>query len=119
MTSARPVPELIVPSDRQLTAVGASAGVELPGLFLRSRDSGKRFWEFFTVNIRNKNTRKAYFIAVTQFAAWCEGRGLTDLALVEPIHIAAYIEQLGSVVSKPTVKQHLAAIRMLLDWLVT
>ncbi len=35
------------------------------------------------------------------------------------MHIAAYIEQLGTVASKPTVKQHLAAIRMLFDWLVT
>lgn len=39
--------------------------------------------------------------------------------MVEPIHIAGYIEQLGTGVSKPTVKQHLAAIRMLFDWLVT
>src|SRR5690348_6884936 len=109
MTSARAEPAVALPSNRQLAAVGVAAGVELPALFLRGRDSGKRFWEFFTVNIRNKNTRKAYFIAVTQFSAWCEGRGLTDLALVEPIHIAAYIEQLGTVVSKPTVKQHLAA----------
>ena len=34
---------------------------------------------------------------------------------VEPIHVAAYIEQLGSQHSKPTVKQHLAAIKMLFD----
>lgn len=32
--------------------------------------------------------------------------------------VAAYIEQLGQSQSKPTVKQHLAAIRMLFDWLV-
>jgi hypothetical protein len=35
------------------------------------------------------------------------------------MHVAAYIEQLGTVASKLTVKQHLAAIRMLFDWLVT
>lgn len=119
MTSTRLAPDLTPPSDRQLVLVGASARSDLPALFLRGSDRGKRFWEFFTVNIRNKNTRKAYFVAVTQFATWCEGRGLYDLSHVEPIHIAGYIEQLGSVVSKPTVKQHLAAIRMLFDWLVT
>jgi len=32
---------------------------------------------------------------------------------------AVYIELLGQNHSKPTVKQHLAAIRMLFDWLVT
>ena len=44
---------------------------------------------------------------------------MADLALVQPMHVAAYIEQLGTVVAKPTVKQHLAAIRMLFDSLVT
>lgn len=33
--------------------------------------------------------------------------------------IAAYIEQLAAYRSKPTVKQHLAALRMLFDWMVT
>lgn len=102
---------------RLLAAVGAPAGC-VPSLFLRSEDRGKRFWEFFTANIRNKNTRKAYFIAVSRFSDWCEQRKL-QLSQVQPIHVAAYIEQLGKLHSKPTVKQHLAAIRMLFDWLVT
>jgi hypothetical protein len=37
----------------------------------------------------------------------------------EPLHVAAYIEALGKDFEKPTVKQHLAAIRLLFDWLVT
>jgi site-specific recombinase XerC len=37
----------------------------------------------------------------------------------EPLHVAAYIEALGENFEKPTVKQHLAAIRMVFDWLVT
>ena len=41
-----------------------------------------------------------------------------DLAHIEPVHVAAYIEELGRTVSKPTVKQHLATMRMLFDWLV-
>src|SRR5271170_1462998 len=35
------------------------------------------------------------------------------------MHVAAYIRGLGKDFEKPTVKQHLAAIRMLFDWLVT
>ena len=104
-------------SGRQLAAVGAGTG-RLPKIFLRTPAGSKRFWEFFTANIRNRNTRKAYFVAVAQFSQWCEGKNLA-LHQVEPIHVAAYIEQLGQSHSKPTVKQHLAAIRMLFDWLVT
>jgi integrase/recombinase XerD len=105
-------------SSRQLTAVGASAGGPLPVVFLRSGDRGKRFWEFLTANIRNRNTRKAYFVAVTQFSIWCEQKKFRPED-IEPIHVAGYIEQLGAALAKPSVKQHLAAIRMLFDWLVT
>ena len=104
-------------SGRQLAAVGAPPG-NVPAIFLRSDSGSRRFWEFFTVNIRNRNTRKAYFIAVSQFSNWCESRKLI-LEKVEPTHVAAYIELLMRDHSKPTVKQHLAAIRMLFDWLVT
>src|SRR5437016_2200731 len=38
--------------------------------------------------------------------------------LVRPIHVAAFIEELLQDLSKPSVKQHLAALRMLFDWLV-
>jgi hypothetical protein len=38
---------------------------------------------------------------------------------VQPFHVAAFIKDLQAEVSPPTVKQHLAAIRMLCDWLVT
>jgi integrase/recombinase XerD len=50
--------------------------------------------------------------------------GLDGLAQVKPSHIAAYVEMLGlrkpegEGLSKPSVKQHLAALRMLFDWLV-
>jgi len=77
--------------------------------------AGRRFVEFFTANIRNKNTRAAYAQAVKLFFQWCEERGLT-LEQIQPVVIAAYIEQHPG--SRPTVKQHLAAIRMLFDYLV-
>ena len=78
-----------------------------------------RFLEFFTVNIRNPNTRAAYGRAAGAFLGWCEGRGIGSLAEVLPVHVAAYIEQLQGTLAAPTVKQHLACIRMLFDWLVT
>ncbi|MBV9081247.1 MAG: phage integrase N-terminal SAM-like domain-containing protein, partial [Acidobacteriaceae bacterium] len=78
----------------------------------------KRFAEFFTVHIRNKNTRAAYMNAARSFAEWCAGQGIAELRDVEPIHVAAYVEQLAETTSKPTAKQHLAALRMLFDWLV-
>jgi site-specific recombinase XerD len=81
-------------------------------------DATRRFLEFFTANIRNKNTRAAYARAVGQFLAWCDDRGVA-LRNVEPMLVAAYVERLQETKAKPTVKQHLAALRMLFDWLVT
>jgi site-specific recombinase XerD len=78
----------------------------------------RRFIEFFTANIRNRNTRAAYLRAVSGFFRWCEEAGIAELAALEPVHVAAWIEQLGKTHSAPSVKQHLAAIRMLFDWLV-
>lgn len=78
-----------------------------------------RFLEFFTVNIRNKNTRAAYTVAARAFLDWCEEKGMSELADVKPIHVAAYIEQLQAKMKAPSVKQHLACIRMLFSWLVT
>jgi integrase/recombinase XerD len=68
-----------------------------------------RFVEFFTATLRNPNTREAYARAVGRFLAWCEGWGLRHLRAITPVVVAAYIEQLPA--SKPTVKQHLSAIR--------
>ena len=74
-----------------------------------------RFLEFFAGRIANARTRAAYGRAVGQFLGWCEARGL-GLRDVSPLHVAAYIRTHPG--SAPTVKQHLAAIRMLCDWLV-
>jgi integrase/recombinase XerD len=98
--------------------------VHPPAVFLPNKHAAERFFGFFTANHQNKNTRRAYYKAACRFSEWCEGRGL-DLADVKPPHVAAYIEMLGTAerdggagLSKPSVKQHLAALRMLLDWLV-
>jgi len=81
--------------------------------------AARRYLEFFAATIRNRNTRTAYLHAVSRFFAWCDHHKLGALADIEPLHVAAYIEALGENFEKPTVKQHLAAIRMLFDWLVT
>ena len=77
-----------------------------------------RFLEFFAASIRNPNTRRAYAGAVSEFLTWCEGRGVTSIAAVQPLHVAAYIEALSRARSAPTAKLRLAAIRRLFDWLV-
>ena len=46
-------------------------------------------------------------------------KGIDELAGVQPFHVAAFIKDLQAEFSPPTVKQHLAALRMLFDWLVT
>jgi len=78
----------------------------------------RRFLEFFAATIRNKNTRMAYYRAACHFFAWVEQHEIGALADIELIHVAAYIEVLQTTAAKPTVKLHLAAIRMLFDWLV-
>jgi len=96
----------------------SQAIAQLPALFRPTPAAAKRTLEFFTAQIRNPNTRKAYARSVSEFAAWCESHGLHDLASIEPVHVATYIEQLQQRLSAPSVKQHLAALRVLFDWLV-
>ena len=79
------------------------------------QEATERFFEFFTANIRNANTRRAYARAAGRFFLWCQEHGF-GLHQVKPIVVAAYIETHGG--AKPSVKQSLAAIRMLFDWLV-
>lgn len=98
----------------------------VPALFGRAGEkAAQRLLEFFTAEIRNPNTRASYARAVSRFCDWCEARGLR-LEDLRPVHAAAYVEELGTtedeggnVLSKPTVKQHLAALRMLGNYLVT
>jgi site-specific recombinase XerD len=77
-----------------------------------------RYIEFFTANIRNPNTRRAYARACSSFFAWCEERQLT-LTTIRPFDVAKWVEQLQATHSAPTVKQQLAAVRMLFDWMIT
>src|SRR6201994_1528847 len=104
-------------SDLELALVSVDS-FPVPALIERASSSTrKKFFEFFTVPIRNANTRAAYYRAIQQFLAWVERAGYQDLEDIEPITVAAYIEILQRLAAPPTVKQHMAAIRMLLSWL--
>ena len=89
----------------------------IPSIITRTGKQGiSRFIDFFVVNIRNPNTRFAYARGLRHFFAWCDNHGIQEIGRIQPVHVAAYIE--GLPLSPPTVKQRLAAIRMLFDWLV-
>jgi site-specific recombinase XerD len=88
-------------------------------LFTPTPKASRRVLEFFTAQVNNDHTRKAYLNAARRFAAWCETHGLQELTAVQPFHVAAFVKELQGQFSPPTVKQHLAALRMLFDWLVT
>ena len=77
-----------------------------------------RYVDFFTSNIPNPNTRRAYSRACQTFFTWCEDRGLS-LTTIRPYDVATYIETCGLTHSAPDVKQQLAAVRMLFDWQIT
>src|SRR5229473_1797553 len=94
--------------------------VVLPArLFTPTPKAAKRVLEFFTAQINNDHTPKAYLNATRRFAEWCAARGIGELAGVHPFHVAAFVKELQGEFSPPTVKQHLAALRLLFDWLVT
>jgi site-specific recombinase XerD len=100
------------------TLVAPCAGHVVPALIADAGETaGWQYVEFFTANIRNPHTRRAYARACSQFFAWCEERGLT-LTIIRPFDVAAWVEQLQQTHSAPGVKQQLAAVRMLFDWLL-
>src|SRR5271165_658280 len=104
-------------SDSEL-AVVAPQTFPAPILIERAGPSTKKkFFEFFTVPIRNAHTRAAYYRAIQQFLSWCERARYQDLEDIEPITVAGYIETLQRQAAPATVKQHMAAIRMLFSWL--
>jgi len=95
-----------------------SNNASLPALISNAgTGASRRFIEFFTAQIRNPNTRSAYYRATTRFMNWCENSGI-HLEEIQPVMVAAYVEALSESHSAPSVKQHLAALRRLFDWLV-
>ena len=103
-------------ADTPLVLVGASVPVVVMAAGERA---GVRFLEFFASAIRNPHTRRAYARAAGDFLAWCADVGVASITAVQPLHVAAWIERQTQRSSAPTVRQQLAAIRHLFDWLVT
>jgi integrase/recombinase XerD len=81
--------------------------------------AARRYLEFFAVTIRNPHTRRAYWRACSALLEFAEERGVLDLRQIQPMLIAAFIEKRTREKTAPTVKQELAAIRQLFDYLVT
>ena len=96
----------------------AAPSASLLSLFTARPDVRRRMRDFFSSHIRNPHTRRAYLEAVRQFSLFCAELGIVDLAQVEPIHVAGFVERQLQSHAKPTVKQRLAALRMLFDWMV-
>jgi hypothetical protein len=61
----------------QPTAISLSPALELQpaGLFAPHPKAARRFLEFFTAQINNDGTRKAYLNATRRFADWCDAHG--------------------------------------------
>ena len=98
-----------------------SPALSVPVLVAVAGDKAStRFLEFFAATIRNPNTRRAYSRAVREFLAWCEMAGVASIADIAPLHVATWVEAQTQRedFSAPSVKQQLAALRHLFDWLV-
>jgi hypothetical protein len=112
------LPAVIPPAGVVVSPVEAYAATLVPALVAAVGNAASwRYVEFFTANIRNPHTRRAYAPACSQFFAWCEERELS--LTIRPFDVATYIASRQQTHSAPDVKQQLAAVRMLLDWLIT
>ena len=108
------------PARRAAAELITSRGIDyVPAVVLgATENAGERFVTFFTDNIRNSHTRRAYHKRILDFFGWCEEQRL-DFTHIKSFHVSAYIEYLlAQEKSKSYVKQALAAIRMLFDWLI-
>jgi len=113
------LPAIIEPSAPPVLATPADTYI-VPALITDAGgdQAAWRYVEFFAANINNDHTRRAYARACSRFFAWCENRGLS-LAAIRPFDVAAWVKEMQEKHGAPGVKQQLAAVRMLFDWLVT
>jgi len=114
--------ELAIPSPAG--AIAAAPAFLLPAVIADQGDkAAERFFTFFTDTIPNANTRAAYYRNALRFFAWTHAKGLS-LSAIKSYHVSGYLAELtltgkNTLASTPTVKQHLASLRMLFDWLIT
>ena len=99
-------------------ALATSGGFLLPAVIADQGDkAAERFFTFFTDTIPNPNTHAAYYRNALRFFAWTHRHGLA-LPAIKSCHVSAYLAELAADHATPTVKQHLASLRMLFDWLI-
>jgi site-specific recombinase XerC len=98
----------------QLVRLSSAA---LPALIAAAGErASTRFLEFFGANIRNPHTRRAYARGGGISRLVRRGRRVVDRS--QPVHVATWIEAGTRELAAPSVRQRLAAIRHLFDWLV-
>jgi site-specific recombinase XerD len=106
-------------SSTVLSTIAPAPAVIVPVLIAAAGERARlRYIDFFTAHIRNPNTRAAYGVAVREFYGWLEHGGIAEIRKIRTHHVSIYVEMLTRKYSAPTVKQHLAAIRKLFDWLI-
>jgi len=113
--------------DGSLVIVGQGALVEAGGGWVVPElieASGarvrNRILDYLGAKIENDNTRLAYMRVIAKFCSFIEDQGGERLQSVAALDIAAYLRSLkndGAAIA--TQKQHMAALRMLFDELVT
>src|ERR1700758_2074450 len=105
--------------DDQMNQLVPISSTGLPTLVVAVGErASTRFLEFFAANIRNPHTRRAYYRAAEEFLSWCASFGVPSISAVQPVHVATWIEVSTRELAAPSVKQRLASLRHLFDWLV-
>jgi site-specific recombinase XerD len=103
-------PTELVPTQRSLPAI-------IDGSGRKARD---RIEHFLRATIDNDNTRRAYGRSLGSFFAFLEDGGRARIQDIGPLDVRDYLEAAkANSLSTATLKQHMAAIRMLFDHLVT
>jgi site-specific recombinase XerD len=80
-------------------------------------DAAARFSEYFSAAIGNPNTRAAYRNAVVDFLQFEPVATMASLADVRPAHLSGYIDAVNACFSPQMVRQRLAALRGLFEYL--
>ena len=97
--------------------VDRQAGMDIiPAMVAKAGGAACCVWEeYFSVEIRNPHTQKAYMAAVMRFLAWAEGQGV-ELPAITPGMLGQYLVGLGGSPAKRNL--HLSALRGFFDRLV-
>jgi len=103
-------PTELLPTEGPLPAIIAASG----------RKARDRIEHFLRAAIDNDNTRRAYSRAMGSFFAFLEDGSRNRVQDIGPLDVRDYLDAAkANGLSTATLKQHMAAIRMLFDHLVT